>query len=474
MAVVLESSPFLRLISYVGGVVIIVLLVNVFTAGDNNPSQGVHGNNPPSVVVTEKAAIDDSMSETLEAVSQQLGVTSEKFEKLRISSNEDNDRLRAELDELKKSNETDNIDMDKLTIYVNNLVNKKINSKNNDQLSGSSSMHVESDINDIILNENDDITLGGYVVGAESENNSNQEYEWTYPVGEKETESGLFDGFMNKTNAAFDISKELASNSKSKIDNIQYATIDKEAILYDAIILTELVGVVASSSTVKSPFNFKLELGQDNLATSGIYMPHLAEIRMSGYGVGEWVTSCVQGIITSATFVFSDGTISNAVVGKDASDQGSGSGNQGQIGYITDEYGSPCIKGDKYSDLAEYASVTGGLSVLSGIGSAVSNAQYDTQSSATQVNKVFTGDIAKSIGGEGLEVGANAFNQVMASRYKNIRDLIVADAGQYVTVHLSKQLDIDYNPIGRKVLNKNFEEELNEYYEQQNSLYDNE
>jgi integrating conjugative element protein (TIGR03752 family) len=473
MAVVLESSPFLRLVSYVGGVVIIVLLVNVFTAGNNNPSQPVHGNNPPSVVVTEKAAVDDSMSETLEAVSQQLGVTSEKFDELKTSSSESIKKLRAELDESKKSNKSDNINVDELTVYIDNLVNKKINSINNEQLAGSSSMHVESDINDIILNENDDISLGGYVIGAELENNSNQEYEWTYPVDEKETESGLFDGFIDKTNNAFDISKELASNSASKIVNIQYATIDKEAILYDAIILTELVGVVASSSTVKSPFNFKLELGQDNLATSGIYMPHLAEIRMSGYGVGEWVTSCVQGIITSATFVFSDGTISNAVVGKDASDQGSG-GNQGQIGYITDEYGSPCIKGDKYSDLAEYASVTGGLSVLSGIGSAVSNAQYDTQSSATQVNKVFTGDIAQSIGGEGLEVGANAFNQVMASRYKNIRDLIVADAGQYVTVHLSKQLDIDYNPIGRKILNKNFEEELNEYYEQQDSLYDNE
>jgi integrating conjugative element protein (TIGR03752 family) len=348
-----------------------------------------------------------------------------------------------------------------------------------EQVGGSNSMLVETDVNELLTNIDESnnetpkstASLGGYVIGDEKSTSTEVQYEWTSPIGEESSEKGLIDGFINKADGAFDISKEFAGNTSTKIKSIQYATIDKEAILYDAVILTELVGVVASSSTVKSPFKFKLELGQDNLATSGINMPHLAEIRMSGYGVGEWVTSCVQGIITSATFVFSDGTISNAVIGKSGSGKSSGGNNQGQIGFITDEYGSPCIKGEKYSDLAEYASVTGGLSVLAGFGSAATNAQFDTQSNASQVNKVFTGDMVKNMAGEGLESGASAINQVMAARYKNIRDLVVADAGQYVTVHLSQQLNIDYDPNGRKILNQNFDVELSEYYEQETNLY---
>lgn len=62
--------------------------------------------------------------------------------------------------------------------------------------------------------------------------------------------------------------------------------------------------------------------------------------------------------------------------------------------------------------------------------------------------------------------GINAINQVVAQRYANVRDIVVAPAGEYV-LNMTKQLNIDYDPNGRKLINDDFDSELEAYREDQ-------
>jgi integrating conjugative element protein (TIGR03752 family) len=305
------------------------------------------------------------------------------------------------------------------------------------------------------------VGLDGYVVGATSADAVDEKVEWLFPQDTPADDGKtVFDGFFDKASEQLDFSSDATAEGRNKKESlIQYATIDKDAILYKATVLNDLIGVVASGDTVQAPFKFKLELSQENLATSGLYMPHIAMMRLSGYSRGEWATGCVEGIITGATFVFEDGTISEISTGGSGDSKGSGN----QIGYLSDLHGSPCIKGKKYSDLMEYAGISGGLSALAAAGDALASAQYSVQKNADNVMQTFDGSLLSNAVGQGSSQGINTINQVIATRYANVRDLVVAPAGQYV-VMMSQQINIDYDPAGRKLLNDNFEQELEAYH----------
>lgn len=192
--------------------------------------------------------------------------------------------------------------------------------------------------------------------------------------------------------------------------------------------------------------------------TSNIKLPQIRTMRMSGFVVGEWSTSCVKGYITSATFVFADGMISTV---------GSSENEAERLGYITDEYGEPCIQGDKYSSLNEYAAIHGGLSSLSSVASALSNAQFDTEDSLGGATQVFNGSQTKLAIGDGVSGGLTAISDTIAARYANVRDFVIARP-ETVIVQLNKAIPIDYDTSGRKILNERFEQQLQEYYETSN------
>ncbi len=315
------------------------------------------------------------------------------------------------------------------------------------------------------------VTLDGYVVNnGSSLPSSDEKIEWVLPQNAPAEGSGL-DSFFEKATAPLNFgngestTKNSGSDAQGEKKLIEYATIDKDAILYNAMVLNDLIGVVATGDTVQNPFQFKLELSSENLATSGVYLPDVAMMRMSGIVRGEWVTGCVEAKITGATFVFNDGTISQLSIGDVGKDVGGGGS---YLGYLTTIHGSPCIKGKKYSNLAEFASITGGLGALAAAGDAVASAQYSVTKDATNVLQAFDGKLASNAAGQGLAEGANSVNQVIAARYANVRDLVVAPSGQYV-VMLSKQLNIDYDPKGRKLLNENFESDLEEYHAQKSA-----
>lgn len=465
MSTVLNNSPALKL---AGVAVIVIGSVMLFSMGSDESVGSSSSSNEAKAGVQSKSVDPEKLQAEKDTASQ---------DRIRLSA-----QLQALMDEVRtlkgqiaaKQSSTSNVAIDESEVEA---IAKRVLTERDtrDAVSSSSTgMNVGNDIDselegyvlgDDVVEEKPNIDFGevsnnentvglsGYSVGAESV--GQESVEWVLPA-DSEDSNGLFDEFLSKKD---ELNFTESSEEKKENNFVQYATLDKEAILYDAVLLTDLVGVTAYSGAVTSPYYFKLELGRDNIMTSGINLPHVAQMRMSGYAVGEWSKSCVAGTITSATFVFDDGTIHSV---------GSTGGAQGQgIGYISDPYGSPCITGEKYSDLMEYASVNGGLSALAAIGEGLSSAQFDTLDSASGLQQAFTGSQGELAVGEGLSGASTAFSNVIAKRYENTRDLVIANSGQYVVVQLTQQLAIDYDPNGRKILNENFESDLEEFYEKQ-------
>ena len=168
------------------------------------------------------------------------------------------------------------------------------------------------------------------------------------------TDKSFFES-INEDLEAFtgEISQINGQNENSENTGIiQYATLDSEAVLFDAFVFDTLIGVSPNQTgSVVEPYRFKVEISNQNLMTSGVNLPEIETMRMSGYAVGEWSAGCVRGYITSTTFVFSDGRISTFGGKTEKSTQGQ------KLAYITDEYGNPCLGGEKYSSLLEYASI---------------------------------------------------------------------------------------------------------------------
>ena len=465
MSTVLQNSPALKL---AGIVVAIVAVVGVFSALSSDDDAIVTADSKPDHIQKAKPVkadpdAQDTAAQDRARISAQMAQMLNRVDELEKLAQQVGSPV---------GDSSDDIEGEK----ISQLIEQKIQEKYGLSLpsEGSTSMWVGQSSDEVLsdyvvaeeadaeqgqgeplpqnINFSDDAgaSSGEFSVGAFTSSN---DVEWVMPADAKE--DGLFESFSKeKERINFGESKE----EKEKDKFVQYATIDKEAILYDAVVLTELVGVTPYSGKVTSPYYFKIELGRENLMTSGIHLPHIAQMRMSGYAVGEWTTSCVQGVITSATFVFEDGTISS-VGATESEAQGGG------IGYLTDPYGSPCIKGRKYSDLMEYAAVAGGLAGLASIGEGCANAQFDVSETANGLQQAFTGNSGELAVGEGLSGASNATAEVIAKRYENMPDLVIAPPGQYVVVQLTQQLEINYDPEGRKILNDNFESDLAEYYE---------
>lgn len=474
MATKIGSSPILRLGTWGIGIVLAFMFFS-WVLNDDELNQAEEKPKPANSTLSKKDA--ELVEKEKSVIANDVKQLFARFDQV----SKQNIELKQQLEKFGKASTGQNsesagqqLTADDIEALITREVNRRLAAQQSgtEVLEGSTSMNVGQSTEDALSEFESGgagVGLGGYVVGGgKNPLKDDEKIEWVLPQ-DVAVEGGktVFDGFFNKASEQLDFASDgtLNGGGNKKKTSIQYATIDKDAILYNAMVLNDLIGVVASGDTVQAPFKFKLEVSQENLATSGLYMPHVAMMRLSGYSRGEWATGCVEGIVTGATFVFEDGTISEISAGEEGKDGGNGN----QIGYLSDIYGSPCIKGKKYSDLMEYAGISGGLTALAAAGDALASAQYSVQKSPDNVLQTFDGSLLSNAVGQGASQGINSINQVIATRYANVRDLVVAPAGQYV-VMLSQQINIDYNPEGRKILNENFEEQLEAYHANKQSV----
>lgn len=463
MAGKITSSPILKLSAYITAAVALLFLITYMSTDELDVDSSDNTSTNGSSTGVDQSATAGSNPGALTSDVRQL------YARIGELENENN----------QLSNQVDSLGGDGQSDSYLNVSAETIDKRIKDALAkydfgssklGSTDMNVGQSTDDALLDNNEKrdgagFKINGYTVSPTSNSSINdEEIEWITPEGVEVNEEDGIQNFISSAKEALPFDGLADSEEKKRKERlIQYATIDADAILFGAVALNSLIGVTPTDGSVQSPYQFKIELGQDNLATSGVYLPDIALMRFSGYAVGEWSTGCVEARLTSATFVFDDGVIASITPIDKSGNQGEGSA---AIGYISDVHGTPCIKGKKYSTLLEYASVSGALSALSSVGEGLANAQFDVQSNANGISQAFTGDQLELSAGKGLSGGLGAINQAVAKRYAQVRDIIVAPPGKYV-LNMTKQLNIDYDPNGRRLINDNFDAELEGYYEEQ-------
>ena len=236
-------------------------------------------------------------------------------------------------------------------------------------------------------------------------------------------------------------------------------TIPDNATLVGSTAMTALVGRIPIKGRVNDPYPFKVIIGQENLAANGLEIPGVVNMIFSGTAVGDWNLSCVSGRVTSATFVFEDGTIRTIEsTANNSSNSGSGQGglrstDRKALGWISDNSGVPCVTGEKITNAPSYLAGRTLVATVAAVAEAAAAAQ--TTSFASPIggtsSTIVNGDTGKFILGRGLGDGMAEITKWMDDRQSQSFDAVFVAPGATVAVHIEQELRIDYEHRGRKL-----------------------
>ena len=234
---------------------------------------------------------------------------------------------------------------------------------------------------------------------------------------------------------------------------VPWYTVPRNATLMNATAMTALVGRVPIGAQVTDPYSFKVIIGTDNLAANGMEVPEVAYAVASGKAVGDWTLGCVRGDLFSITFVFEDGTI-RTVPKAEKVYEGNTQQQNIVIGELSDEYGNPCVVGQRISNASTY------LAQRIGVVSAAAAAEAAAASQTTQittfdgggagVGTIVSGEMGEYILGQALADGSLEIARWLDERQAQQFDAIYVAPGVRVSLHITEQLDIDYDPNGRR------------------------
>ena len=245
---------------------------------------------------------------------------------------------------------------------------------------------------------------------------------------------------------------------------VPYFTLPENATLAGVVSMTSLIGRVPIDGRVTDPMQFKAVIGRDNLAANGFELPDdLAGVIVTGIAIGDMALSCTEGKVRSMTFVFNDGTINTvstrrgAGVGMRNANAPSGGGT-GDLGFISDLHGNPCIAGKFVTNAPAYLTDIVGMKTLEVAGQAYA----DAQRTVTQSNGAFgastsssiTGSMGSYVLGQAVSGASDEVSKWLMSRLKNSFDAVVTPSGQRLVVHLDAEVRIDKNPQGRRLVHR--------------------
>lgn len=235
---------------------------------------------------------------------------------------------------------------------------------------------------------------------------------------------------------------------------VPYFTIPENATLLNATAMTTILGRIPVQGNVRDPMEFKVLIGRPNLAANGLDVPSdVYGMVVTGTAVGDWNLQCVEGHIYSVTFLFADGSIRPISKRRSGGQPTGGTNNSQRIGYISDEFGTPCISGKLVTNAPAYLTQVVGLKFLETAAQAAAAAQTTitnnpiTGGSQTNV----TGDQAKFILGKAASSGFDEVSTWMFKRLNDSFDAIYVRPGTKLAVHINEELTIDKDPNARRL-----------------------
>lgn len=239
-------------------------------------------------------------------------------------------------------------------------------------------------------------------------------------------------------------SRPVKGKDSNKEDRLVPAyTIPANATLMGSVSMTALVGRIPTNGQVTDPYPFKIIIGEDNLSSNGIKIPGVLGIKMSGLAKGDWTMSCVSGQVYSMTFTFQDGTIRTIPE--------PGTKAQDALAWLSDMNGIPCLTGQRITNAVSFLGSRIALAAASSFANAEAASQYTTTQSGSDSTSALTGDSSIVAKNTAISSGLNETSDWLEERQENSFDAIYAPPGTNVVVHINDQLEIDYDPEGRKV-----------------------
>jgi integrating conjugative element protein (TIGR03752 family) len=234
------------------------------------------------------------------------------------------------------------------------------------------------------------------------------------------------------------------AQSKEQDEDQPVFTLPENATLTRVTAMTALVGRIPVDGRVQDPMQFKVIVGRENLAANGVDIPdEVSGIVMSGVAVGDLALSCSEGYIRSMTFVFADGTV-RTVSNRRANGASSSNVRDGALGYISDEYGNPCVGGSFKTNAPSYLADTVGFKALAVAGKAYAAAQTTSSDnplggSSTSV----TGNRGAYVLGQAAGSAVDEVSNWISGRMRNSFDAVITPAGRKVVVHINQEIHID-------------------------------
>lgn len=227
-------------------------------------------------------------------------------------------------------------------------------------------------------------------------------------------------------------------------------TIENTSTLFSNTTMTALMGVVPNkNNAVKNLMRFKIISGPENIASNGLYLPDVKNIIWTGFAIGNREMQCIQATVDTVTFTFQDGTIRTV---ENKQKGGSGQIAEG-LGYLSDPWGKPCIKGVLISNATEYLRDRMIAAGAAATASAAAATQTTTiRDSTGGVSTAVTGSQGDFIAGQTGMATLNELADYLRDRMDQAVDIVYLDAGKDVVIHVEKEIQIDYDPAGRKLL----------------------
>ncbi|MCP5451531.1 MAG: TIGR03752 family integrating conjugative element protein [Gammaproteobacteria bacterium] len=226
-------------------------------------------------------------------------------------------------------------------------------------------------------------------------------------------------------------------------------TIPDAATLVDNATMTPLVGRVPQRGQVRDPFRFKLITGATNLASNGHRIPGIVNAVWTGYVLGVREQSCVRAYLDTVTFTFADGRLHTVNRGKGESGQAPSV--KQHLGYLTDRWGKPCIRGQLFDNAGAYLKDRSVAAFLDGLAQAYAQSQVTIQQDSGVLTGYVSGDTYEYALGKGVSGATGEIADYVRERAADAFDVVYVPPGVDVQLFIETTIPIDYATDGRKL-----------------------
>lgn len=283
------------------------------------------------------------------------------------------------------------------------------------------------------------------------------------------------DGLLDKTPIEGKIFAEQDASTKEEAPTkTPFYTIPAGSDFSKVTLLSALMGEVPVEGKLMQPlFPFTAMVSRGDLMTAnGMQLPEeIIGMKISGYsiGVGSFLDniSCVRAYVTSALFVFEDGHFVSA--GQEQMKSSAELVNNDSIGYLTTQFGNPCIKGKYITNAPRVLAAFMAAGGIQGAGNALSKWQMSYQTEGSSAITTPTGDLTHFAAGGAINEGSQKITDWLEKRIQGSFDMVFVPASirshsgfipNQFSLHFSQTIAIDKEHQGR-VLDYGYHQQKN-------------